>query len=525
MKNENKIKTIMQEHPEKRDKLYARGFLFTDDKVNDKQYPFYNIWKRAEIGKYVLLVAAEQQYYIYDNNNLFFILIGHAYNPFSMSYDEKEILSVLAEQQYLSDGFWDKFNQLTGIFTLIMVRDNEIYVVGDPTCMQSVYYGQVNNHIYISSHTNLLGSLLNLEVDSYIERLRNYRFFSMLGNSLPGNLSQFKDIYRLIPNHYLYIEGMEKIRVKRFYWPISLQIKEKKLLDDIISIMKANMLLISQKWKKPAISMTGGCDSKTTLACTEGLYDKFSYFSYISSESEKVDAEAAHTICEKIGLTHKIYTIPEDDTSYPNIEQVRTILEWNTGDIIPVNKNDVRKRAFFAERNDFDVEVKSWVSEIGRAYYSKRFNGRKNFDTMPTPRKCTTLYKFFLHNRKLVRETDEVFKEYLNNYFEQAGENPVAWQEQFFWEFRMASWNGGVITGEHKYSFDITIPYNNRKLLELLISVSLEERINDSVYRKIRTQLNPAIDETGIFITNLKHTKRREKLEDLYYFMHSNFKF
>ena len=97
------------------------------------------------------------------------------------------------------------------------------------------------------------------------------------------------------------------------------------------------------------------------------------------------------------------------------------------------------KTYFFADSEDFDVEVKSWASEIGRAYYSKRFPGRKNFGKKPTPRKCTTMYKFFLNNRKLVKQTDEIFKKYLKEYFQQTERNPVEWQEQLFWEYRVPS--------------------------------------------------------------------------------------
>ena len=89
----------------------------------------------------------------------------------------------------------------------------------------------------------------------------------------------------------------------------------------------------------------------------------------------------------------------------------------------------------------------------------------------------------------------------------------------------MPSWNGLVITGEHRYSYDITIPYNNRKLLELLLSVPIEDRISDTVYCEIRDYMNPVIDRTGVAVTNLKHTERRAKFEDVYWCVHSKLPF
>lgn len=135
------------------------------------------------------------------------------------------------------------------------------------------------------------------------------------------------------------------------------------------------------------------------------------------------------------------------------------------------------------------------------------------------------MYKFFFHNRKLVAKTDCVFEKYLKQFFELHPTNPVEWQDQFFWEFRVPSWNGLVITGEHRYSFDITIPYNNRVLLNLLLSASIEDRTNDTIYKQIREKMNPIIDSTGIAVTNLKHTRNREKVENIYYSIHSKIPF
>jgi hypothetical protein len=389
--------------------------------------------------------------------------------------------------------------------------------------MQNVFYTVHQNALHITSHTSILRDLLGLTKGEYVERLSKYRFFPLLGNSLPGNMAAADGAERLIPNHFALFEK-GKVRQIRFYTPKKLQKTTEEIVNEVSSLLAESMRLISLKFKRPAISLTGGCDSKTTLACANGLYDKFQIFSYVSSSEEQVDADAAKQICDAIGHEHKTYHIPANDSAYSDIEITREILNWNTGDLRRSNLNDVRKRRFFEDIDDFDVEVKSWVSEIGRAYFSKRFNGRKKFGK-PTARKCTSMYKFFLHDRSLVRKTDEIFQNYLNEYFIQDRHNPIDWQEQFFWEFRVPSWNGLVITGEHKYSFDITIPYNNRRIIELLLSAPIEDRINDTVYKKIREKMNPVIDSIGVHVQNVKHTNKRAVLENIYYTLHSHFPF
>ena len=87
------------------------------------------------------------------------------------------------------------------------------------------------------------------------------------------------------------------------------------------------------------------------------------------------------------------------------------------------------------------------------------------------------------------------------------------------------NFDGLVITGEHRFAFDITIPYNNRRLLELLLCTPVEDRMTDRLYSLIRQKADPAVDSAGVAITNLKHTSRRAKVENLYLAIHSRLPF
>ena len=504
-------------------RLYSRGFLFTDNLLLNNTWDSDHVWTEDSFGQNRLFRDGNLSSTVQSGSTGVLILIGHAYNPFTMQWREQDILKNLMKclDKDEKSLFWKGVDELTGVFVLLFLQGKKVYVIGDASGMQTVYYAQKDGKVYVSSHTELLGESLGLKWDPYISRLVDYRFFHLLGNSLPGNLTAYKEVRRLVPNHYIILEPFKTTRSKRFYTPLDRKLSVEEAACEVADILHRNLDLIVRKWNHPAISMTGGCDSRTTLAAANGLYNRFTYFSYISNEAEQVDAKAAHMLCKELGLPHTIYQIPARDEELDGIDEAREVLFCNCGKLGPNNPNDVRKRVYLAKNHDFDIEVKSWASEIGRAYYSKRFHGRTEFGDKPTPRKCTTLYKFFLNNRKLVWETDRVFKEYLKIYFKQDSEKPLAWQDQFFWEFRVPSWNGPVITGEHRYSFDITIPYNNRRLLETLLSVSIEDRIHDKVYSSIRDLMNPAVDATRISITNMHHTDIRARLENLYYILHN----
>lgn len=520
------MKELLDDYPQLRKKLYIRGFLLSTGEEDTAAYPFFGMWNAFSFGNMRILVHPLQHAFVEEKSGCRMALVGHAMNPFSMESEERQILkSCLDALADSESAFWDYFNQLTGVFSFFVMRGGQIWIMDDASGMQTTFFTVQDGRLFASSHTMLLGELLGLEKDPYVERLIRYRFFPLLGNSLPGDRTQFLGLKRVTPN-FCYDFENGTITYHRFFTPHQITGKSiEELAQKAGDILHRTMTLTAQKWEKPAISLTGGCDSKTTLSCANGLYDRFQYYSYSSSRAEKVDCEAAEEICRSLGLKHTTYQISESPSAPEPVKPVAQILRWNCGDILDCNANDVRKRIVLDRIDDFDVEVKSWASEIGRAYFSKRFHGRTRFPARPNGRACTTLYKFFLHDRRLVRETDRIFEQFIQDYYQAAEQDSIPWFEQFFWEFRVPSWNGLVITGEHRYSSDITVPYNNRLLLTILLSVPIENRIHDTLYAEIRRLFDPSIDATGIAVTNLLHTNRREALENLYWIVHSKLPF
>ncbi len=517
------MKTLLDqlENYSYREYLYPRGYLITDKKaINIARYPYYDNWNCVTIKRFNIYVHKKQKCYVYQSEDKVYFIIGHCYNPFTMEYDEINILKTIAMSEN-QQAYFEYLNQLTGNFVIGYEDGNgDLFFTCDATGMMAAFYGKVKEHFYVSNYCHLIGDICHLEFDPYIKELISYRWYGLFGKMLPGDLSSYKEIKHIIPNFQITLRKgiIEKFR----FWPvepINTEVMEDayhKKIEECASILHNSMDMIRQKWPgKAAISMTGGCDSKTTLACANGLYDEFKYFSYTSSESELVDAEAAKKICNLLGLEHHTYQISDQDSDFKDIELIRAILRRNCGEIGDNNLNDVRKRAFFLEHHDFDVEVKSWVSEVVRAYYNKRFH-RRNFPKYPTPRYLTAMYKVFFLERGLVRKTDKVFRKFLWEYYSKDIFDKVSWTDLIFWEYRVSSWNGLVISNEHSLSFDITIPYNNRILLKKLLETPLEKRMEDQCHKDIQKLMNPQIAETGISITNLKHTENRAKLEKLY---------
>lgn len=520
------VKRVLDAEPSLRSMLFPFGFLILPEEelLDLHQFPFYGLWKRRVAGRFQFVTHPDQTLHMVEGDDHILFLLGHAYDPIALICEEAEILNALKVALDHGDNeFLRAFSRVTGVFSLGVISGETITVYGDATGMQTIFYGHGSGSPFFVSHAALAASLFGFQRSDYVRRLTSSKFYQLFGRALPGDLAPYPEMTRLVPNFQVTLIARQ-FTIERFYLldPM-LPCSSEEEFDEVVSrsaeILRQSMRLVSKKWSMPAISLTGGCDSQTTLASAIGNYDRLRYFSYISSPEEQVDAEAAQALARQLGLHHELILIPSASEASKDVRTIASILELNYGNIGVPKSSEVAKRMVL-RKSDIDVEIKSWVSEVARCYYHKRFLKRR-FPRRPTARYLTTLFKVFAGDRKLVRMTDKIFDEYLKRYCSDGIFDRVDWWDVIFWEFRVASWNGLVVTGDHRFSFEIDIPYNNRMLLSLLLRASVADRIADRPHAHIRQLNNIEVEGAGILVTNVKHTSMRARLERAYLEIHS----
>ena len=502
---------FMQQHPELQEDLFIRGFLITDQKQENLQkFPFFGNWRQEHHGNYYFLAHKLTGMHIYeDGRGRCFFLMGHAYNPFTMEYKEENILRHIAAA-YGTDDYMERINDLTGIFVYGDLADGVMHFLVDPAGIQSACWGMENGKFYLSSHAQLVGDLCSLKMDPFVSELVNYKWYNrLLGPYLPGDLTPFSSLKRIIPNT-LYTAA-DQVTHKRF-WPLQdAQVAVEpddydRVIRQSAEILKNNMALVSEKWENPWISLTGGIDSNTTFAAGNGHYDRFHSFSYISAEKEVPDAAAARKIAEHFAVPHHEFPIPDENSQVENFDEIRKVLMHNNGYVAETKDNEIRKRITLRREAKCDVEVKSWVSETIRAYWFKYY-GRKKMPRL-SPKLYRNFYKIFLMNRVLAHKVDRLYSRYLKEYeYDRlACGYPAA--DLNYEEIGWGSW-GSINISEMKYCFDITIIYNNRRVLDLLFRVPLEKRILDQHHLDMKKVLNKELFDMKIRVKNLKETNFR----------------
>lgn len=513
MLNISEIRNEIAKFPEYSGLLYCKGFLITDDYSFSKD-DFTECWEYQNFGKYIVWHDSKLPVYIYDN----LMLLGHAYNPYDMEYNEKAILRKLSGLN--RKDFWEYESNLTGNHVMAMLEpDGNISHWADCSGMLVSYYGYIDNKYYVTSHVNIVGSHLDLLEDEYVTKLKNSRYFKLFGNVLPGDLSPFNELKRTVPNYKYCSDGT----YNRFF-PInpiiecSNEEEYSRVLSEVADVLKRTLSLCARKWPdKAAISVTGGKDSGVTLASANGEYDLFQYFSYISKPEEAVDAEAAQKICHELGLKHTIITIPENDEDVSDYQCMKELIAYNGGSVGYLKSNEIRKRiALLHSKKNFEIEIKSWVDEISRAYWNKKY-GKIKFPKRPTGKYLATLYKVFVENRLLFAKTSRVFNDYISKYMSDKDIILMgSWLTLWSWEFGHSAGEGQHMTDEQTIAFDVTVPFNNRHLMSTMLRPKLQDRINDRLQKDVIRLNNSNQADLGIEIVNAAHTKKRTLFERAY---------
>ena len=514
---------MLRERPDLQDMLFRRGFLLSkqslDEKLND--FPFYGNWSCRKLGKgnYNALTHNKTGFASAIVNGTEFFIFGHCYNPFTMEWREQQQLQRIGESFGTAE-FWERVSEITGVFALGWIEPSgDVHFVADPSGMQSLYYGVVNGNLMVTSHPQIIGDLYDLKMDDFVKELVAYKWYKRVkGCYLPADLSPFKEVKRVVPNiEYTFHASNGQVTHRRFYPTkavVECQSPEdyQSVIEQCGDFLHNGFELLLMKWQHPAVSLTGGIDSNGTFAAANGHYSEIETFSYLSAFKETIDVDAAKKIAAAFNVKHTVFNIPETTDTLTDFDIVKAIIEHNNGYVISHPDNEVRKRVYLEKNLPYDVEVKSWVNETVRGYWYKHFN-RSSFPKL-SPKLFRNLYKIFFCNRSLAHKVDEVFKHYLLEYDYYDASTMYDATDLFYSEVSLGSW-GGMNISEMKLYSDITIVYNNRRYLDLMMHVPLEKRISDECHVDMKRYLNPKLWEMGIRVVNMAETASRARKANL----------
>ena len=234
------------------DSLYTFGYLLTNDAgraINGLSE--LNNWKQITIGSFYLFVHPSQRYHLFKAEQRTLLFVGHACNPFTMEADEDIILRRLGSMPFGSAEYRDYFDQLTGVFFYAVIDDECVTATCDCAGMLGANYSKIGDNVCFSAYSQMIADIYGLSEDPYVIKLKKSKLFHWYGWYLPGDLTPYQAVKRIVPNTEVRLA--EDVKISRFYPRKRYEVVSEKdyptQVQRIGGIMHNTMQLILQKLK------------------------------------------------------------------------------------------------------------------------------------------------------------------------------------------------------------------------------------------------------------------------------------
>lgn len=462
--------------------LYKRGFLFTDKEdisfKDSMTTRVFKKWSHINFNNYDVYIEASLPHAYYESNNIKVVIMGLVLNPFSSENDIKKITKILAEKK-TDTLFLNYLDELSGRFTVISDDGNATRIYGDAAGTRTLYYDKHSEHHIISSHSTLIADLMGYDISKTSQSVLTNPDFT--GRKyLPGLMSPFDEIRPLTPNTRYVVESR---KVERFFPREELKTTDfKETVDAVTNVLKEQSRLINEIYKT-STSLTAGLDSRLTFAIQNSMKNNGDYFTHISRripESFQEDVSIGKELADIYNKDHRVYEYTNDDT-VDGFKEFKAVWFKNVG----MYRGSVHLFKAYADSYPVqNLHIRSNIAEVVRVYYKRR-TGEVNETKLANLYTISTFKdnELVLNNFKEFIETTNFKKEKFYNY---------NFADLFYWEHRMGMWHSWLVN-ESDVAYETFVPFNNRKLLTMMLSIPEEERIGDELFIEIINNVNPKL--------------------------------
>jgi len=204
-----------------------------------------------------------------------------------------------------------KFNGMFS-FALFDVKKNELFLVRDRLGIKPLYYTKINNSFIFSSEIKAILKYVGFKKEVNIRAVSSYLSYRYV----IGNETLFKNIFKLLPGHYMSIKK-GKIAIKK-YWDINLSenrsLKEKDCKREVKRLLNKAVELRMISDVPVGAYLSGGIDSSVIVALMTKLSDKkVKTFTIGFKEQGYNEFYYSKQVAEMYKTSHKEILLSEED--------------------------------------------------------------------------------------------------------------------------------------------------------------------------------------------------------------------
>ncbi|CAD2078901.1 hypothetical protein [Jeotgalicoccus meleagridis] len=486
-------------------KLYPGGFILCEEQLSEIPSSYKKI-KIANKYNYYFEETVEKS--ILTKNNTTMIIHGHSvYIDYDEIIEGKSLINKLLEEynNNYSD-FLKTLDFIAGRYVVMIISDSKFEVYQDAVGARSVYY--MLDRDVISSHIHLIFDNFETKSDYLVENIKGLdQYFDS---------TKFENVKSLVPNFKLnfYDKTIERFfpRQENRYNNLS----DDERVSKIMYLWKEQISYYTKNYK-PLLSITGGNDSRVSLALAYDFKDVINFFTYAPENSDVTSDNISMSILsrDKV-IVDKILNLIDINHKY--------ILfgKYSESQFDSLNKEAIKKNSTFNHQHmllryyeeyypeNNIMHIRSNLLEIGRAHNINKRRTNNYKEVLNTIRH--RLKKNW--NPDLNDEMDEYenLKVKLYNYDEYLYGYHLL--DLFHWEHRVGRWHTEVLNGTD-YSYETMLPFNLRAIIEMSLSFDLTKRKNDYLFKELINKSLPILNFPGSNnLSNIYETDVAPKLKD-----------
>lgn len=471
--------------------------LFVLTKSIIKNNSLYN--KAFELNHAYLYMDNRTKHMHLNHNGTTIILIGFILDIQDSSRNSESILLDLVEKHSQNlDAFHDYLNFLNGRYTLIVSNNQDTTLYTDATSMKPIFY--YGDWLFASHEIFIKDTLKNNNGLELKTRKHSMKYFLDYTNTI--------GIYRFNPNLYFSFKGQKFHRFfpRQDFIPRTLD----EVIDNTVKYYEPQLEWLDRHYETISLSLTGGFDSKLSLALVKPLIHKVETFTYMYRFKEEdnyntldkikriyyKDKVIVDNLVYNFNLNHKYFYL----TDYNPPQEYLEILETHMSSRHSFNLSYLTSKEF--DRSS--VHLKSTLFELAKLPHINVDDGATDGSWVLKNIKHWAPKVLKNNNASLIKHFKAYYERNLTSEILDYNYNlPL----MLYWEFRMANWHGNL-TQETDFIIDTFIFINSRYLLDQLTSLSSEDREDKKYLKKIVTGHWPALN---YFVANSFDTLEDKK--------------
>lgn len=490
------------------EKLIPKAFVITKDEISNK-----HLHKKIALNnQYSLYFSEDMRMYEFNSSEGKAILLGYAFDNTQPLLNEVEILENVVSERLSATSH--NINHLNGSFVIVKVSPNDdIEIFSDAAGFRSPYY--TGDLQIISSHDKLIGDIFG-----------NKKIYS---STKTLDYSRYENVYKLVPSVKLTI-AQGKARI--FPNPESPQYTYEEILEKLKDNVNHLNVALDNVKNKLLVSITGGIDSKCTLAMTKPLTKKVKTFTYIkeieaitnarAKNIYKTDKLIVERLVKNLNLDHELIEFKVDqaeDSFSKNMYEV-------TGTVFNHPIAEIFERKYKDEPEDI-LQFRSVIYSNAKFDYPKAF--------YKATLNVEDLYDYMQH-KQLKMKSDEESRKIIDNYIARTvteiyPDDIIKTLDVIHIDSRMGNWHSQLVK-ETDRVMDYFNYINDRSALNLLLQLPYEIRKYHLLHKDLIDDYWPILNFfEGNANSNLYKLERSQLMESIAHdagindIIHFNFEF